>query len=379
MAPVGRERGGLLGGLALFVAEFLGAGLEFPHGFLAALRARPFQLPGGAPESLQRRSALGGPGLAVRRRGSPHLLGCLLEPTGRVGHALVVLFAGQPFQLAGRLLGFLSQLALARTTSTAAPALPGTVPHRVGHPLGPLVLLLLPAGELTEPLQGLVELSFRLLAPLPLDRLVLVPKLVGLQFEQVGQFLGVLLGGSASPTTLRLIPGNLNLAIGRLGPLEMLERPLRRGQRLPGSLAAKLFLGFLELDRRGVQLSGDRQKGRIDARDLALAHPGRETRYVLPKPAFANREGRDVFPETGGLRRAVAEHVECADHDLPLPLREPLGRFGPATATAATLLFSLAIRLVERPDLEEVHVALAGLAGAVDGLGVVRHQISRRE
>ena len=120
--------------------------------------ARPFQSIRGAAQLLQRRVALG------RRagRGALHRIRGLLHPLRRIAHLLRFLLARQALETTGLLLRLLRQLALRATTSAAAARLASQLlAHGLGHLLHALVLLLLTARELLQPLQRRIHLALR--------------------------------------------------------------------------------------------------------------------------------------------------------------------------------------------------------------------------
>jgi hypothetical protein len=83
---------------------------------------------------------------------------------------------------------------------------------------------LLPARQATQALQRFVEPAIRLGLTLTLDRLILVPELVGLQLEEVGQLLGARCPAPAGATGVP--QAHLHLTVGRFGAHQVLQGPL---------------------------------------------------------------------------------------------------------------------------------------------------------
>ena len=275
-----------------------------------------------------------------------------------------------------------------RSAPASAPA-PTTTPrlaaelfaHRLGHALQALVLLLLPSGKLFQALDRFVNGLLRLLLLRLLRQcLILIFQLVGLQLEQVGEILRLLLRTTAATTAGLSADLYLDVAIEGLGGLKMLQCLLLRGQRRVALRLHESLLGGDHRDDGRVELDLDLPEVRVGQHRVPSHDPRRERRDLLAQPALGDVHGRDVFAALALHRRgAVAEPVERAGYDFTLT-RNEARRTVPAPPTAATsLLFRLPIRLPEWSHLEEVDVAGSDIAGAVPGNGIVRDEIAGLE
>ncbi len=159
----------------------------------------------------------------------------MLEVPSGLLELLVVRLPGQALELAGGLLRLGREVALCLTAARRRLS-------RLQSP-APLALgfLLLATRELLELLHELVDLVVGLLTLTSLHGLVLVLELVELELEEVRQLLGGLL---ARPTTaaapLLLLHHDL---VGLLGLLQVPERFLLVGQRVPKLLVAQVTFG----------------------------------------------------------------------------------------------------------------------------------------
>ena len=158
------------------------------------------------------------------RAGAAHRVGRILQAAGGLLHRGRGLLAREPLEAAGQLLGLLGELAL---RPAAGPAQVGRAAGLATHALA---LLLLPLRQLAQPLEGGVHLVVGLLLLAALDGLVLVLELVQLQLEQIGQLLRV--HGRVAAGLAFVAEAHLDLAERGLRPLQVLERPLLRGERL---------------------------------------------------------------------------------------------------------------------------------------------------
>jgi hypothetical protein len=164
-------------------------------------------------------------------------------------------------------------LPLSATATATAALLPLLAPHAVAQTL---VLLLQSARELLELLGGFVDaIVGLLLLRSALDGLVLIPKLVRIELEEVGEIFGVRL---LIATTAALLLAALNLIFLErgVGPLQVLLCALFRRKRVGGIALEQVFLCSLHLLGRERQLLSDDLERRVDRRDVALHHATHE-------------------------------------------------------------------------------------------------------
>ena len=110
----------------------------------------------------------------------------------------------------------------------ALPSTPNLTVLQVGRTAThALVFLLLPTGQLLQPLERRVDLLIDSLLLPALHTLVLVLHLVQFQLEQVREIFDVRV--PTAPTATLLPPTHLHIAESRLRTLQMLQRPLRCG------------------------------------------------------------------------------------------------------------------------------------------------------
>ena len=148
-------------------------------------------------------------------RGFLQLARCLLESVQR-------LLARQALELPGQFLCFVGQLPL------ALPSTANLIVLQVGRTAThALVFLLLPTGQLLQPLERRVDLLIDLLLLPALHALVLVLHLVQFQLEQVREVFDIRVPTAPAPTALPLT--HLHIPESRLRTLQMLQCPLRRG------------------------------------------------------------------------------------------------------------------------------------------------------
>src|ERR1019366_4543044 len=241
----------------------------------------------------------------------------------------------------------------------------------VGLAAHALVFLLLALGELFQFVERLVDLRcrvlfLRLLLLSTLHRLILIPHLVFLQLEDVGEILRF--RTAAASTTAPAAPAahrNLNVAEHCLGSLQLHERALFRRERAVRRALRKQFLGAVHFGRGLRQQCGDLLPARIGRRDAAIHEPLAELLHFLPQLLLGETERGDVLVERFLFQRGVvARGVERRRDPLPLPLREGtrIARLAAATAAAPTALL-LPVVLAVRTNLQKVDVGGRGLRG----------------
>ena len=312
------------------------------------------------------------------RGGLAHGVGRLLQPSRRLHHLGRLLLAGEPLEPPRRLLRLLGEHPLRRAAAgprgLAAPRPPAL----------PLRLLLLPTGELAQPLhQGVDLVVARLLLP-ALHRLVLVLQLVELELEQVGEVLG---RGLAAPAPAAATAALLDahLVVGLLGPLQLLQGALLGRQRVVDVLLLERCLGRPHLLRRPRQDREDRAERGVGRHDAAV-HAPHQGLDLLAQPPLGQGQEDEVLAElVVGERVPITDDVERRGDDLALRLGQGAGVSAPpaaASAPPAGLRLGGAEIAPERPDLDEVEVALddpAGLALVVAGAAVVRDEVAGLE
>ncbi len=312
------------------------------------------------------------------RGGLAHGVGRLLQPPRRLHHLGRLLLAGEPLEPPRRLLRLVGEHALRR--AAAGPrGLAATRP-----PALPLRLLLLPAGELAQPLHQGVDLVVRGLLLPALHRLVLVLQLVELELEQVGEVLGRGLAAPA-PAAASAALLDADLVVGLLGPLQLLQGALLGRQGAVDVLLLERGLGRPHLLRRPRQDRENRAERGVGGHDAAV-HPPHQGLDLLAQPPLGQGQEDGVLAElVVGERVPIADHVEGGRDDLSLGLGQGAGVAAPAAAaapTAAALRLGGAEVAPERPDLDEVEVALddpAGIALVVAGAAVVRDEVAGLE
>ncbi len=295
---------------------------------------------------------------------------------------LVVHLAGEALELSSRFLGLLGQLPLGLASSRrTALALLGPAALR-------LRLLLLPARELLELLQQLVDLVVGLLLLAPLNRLVLVLELVELELEEVGEVLGgLLLTAAAAATALLLLLRDVAL-VGLLGLLQVAERLLLVRQGLAQLLVVEVLLGALHRLRRPREDRGDVAEAGVGVREPAVLHALEQGRHLVAETALGERHAHHVLAELLGIVAvALADQVERRRDHLALELGERrvvlLPALLPAASAASAHLLGLAIRALEGAHVQEVDVAADDLVSperaVVAHEGVVRDEIAGLE
>ena len=173
---------------------------------------------------------------------------------------LRLLLARQALQPPRLLLGLLSQFAL-RTPAAARCLTPHPLTHRLGLSLEALVLLLLPTGQLPQPLQCLVNLARLRRCRLLLDGLVLITHPIGLEFKEIREVLRSLLLPTTAATTATLPALQLYFAIRRIGTLHQRQCPFLRWKCGAPCAFAELLLGSLHRGRRGIERRLNHRQG----------------------------------------------------------------------------------------------------------------------
>ena len=212
-----------------------------------------------------------------------------------------------------------------------------------------------------------------------LHRLVLVALAIVLQLEEIGEILGLLTATAAAALLFALL--HLNVAIERVGALQLAQRALLARQRPAAVAHAELLLGALHLLGRRDERLADLREDRVLLRDAALEQTLRERRDLLAQAALCDRErGRVLVALALDALGAVAHPVEGAGHDVALPLHEIAGVL-PAAATAAASTARLRFAIVARPGahLEEVDVAQRLMSGRVARDRVVGNEVAGLE
>ena len=126
----------------------------------------------------------------------------------------------------------LSTTLLTRALLAAPLLLTSSLLQRFRHALLPIVLLLLPRGELLQLFLRRIERLLRGARRLGARCFVLVLQLVGLQFEQVGKVLRAGAATSATTASTTAAAPHRDITIGGVGRLQVLQRPLLGGNRV---------------------------------------------------------------------------------------------------------------------------------------------------
>ena len=285
------------------------------------------------------------------------------------------MLSSQAFQLPGQLFDLPGQLPL--PLSSAANLI-----LEVGRPTAhALIFLLLAPGKLLQLLQRGVQLLIDLLLLTALNALVLVLHLVQLEFEEIGEVLGVgsLTTTSASTTSL----AHLYLTEGGLGSLQMLQGPLCRRQGLTSPAGTKLLLGREHLFGSRRKLLDDLREPGVRLHHTAILNPPNYGFYPLAQATLRKRQSRHVFSILlVRILVAIANHLEGRRDDLPLLLGELTIQALTPTTPAPTLI-RLAVVATKGPDAHEIDVGgdrpPASDAVVVSHLSVVGNQIARLE
>ena len=189
-----------------------------------------------------------------------------------------------------------------------------------------------------------------------------------------------------SAATSALLPhAHLHVPESRLGPLKVLQSPLRRRQGLAGIPLTQLFLRRQHLGRRCRKLLHDLDETGIGLHHSAILDAPHDGLDALTQPALRQRQCRHVLAVFHiGILVAIPHHLERGRHDLSLLLGKlSVESVITAPATTAAALLGLAVISAKRPDFHEVDVGRGGLPSAhpvvVGRLGVVRHEITGLE
>jgi hypothetical protein len=204
---------------------------------------------------------------------------------------------------------------------------------RLRHPALPLHFLLLPACQLLQFLDELIDLLVAALLFGALLHLVLVRELVQLELEQIRQVVGerALL---AAATAAALLLRHLQFVF-LLGVLKQLERALLRRQRRVSLHRLQIGLGGLHLLGGLGERLGDLVVRRIH-RAQACLQLADQLFDLIAKLRLCEVEEHDVLAEFLRLGlRLVADDVERGRDDLALLLRK-LAHLLSATASAAS-------------------------------------------
>ena len=371
------EAGHLPGHVRLFRRQLRRAALEVLDVARQALALLPLQLALDLAQAVKGRRRLGEPLVVGVRGGLAHGVGRLLQPPRRLHHLGRLLLAGEPLEPPRRLLRLFGEHPL-----RGAPAGPRGLAAPRPPPL-PLGLLLLPAGELAQPLHQGVDLVVRGLLLPALHRLVLVLQLVELELEQVGEVLGRGLA-AAPPAAAPAALLDADLVVGLLGPLKLLQGALLGRQRAVDVLLLERRLGRPHLLGRPRQNRENRAERGVGGHDAAVHAPHQGVDLLAQPPLGEGQEDEVLAELVVGERVAVADHVEGRRNDLPLRLGQGAGVAAPPAAASAAPALRLGGAEVapERPDLDEVEVALddpAGLTLVVAGAAVVRDEVAGLE
>jgi len=221
----------------------------------------------------------------------------------QLGHPHVI-FADEVAVLGGHV-GLAVDLGLFGEVTLALGAAASGALVLCGTATGAFGFLLLSPRQLLELFHGLVELMRLFLPFTALHGFVLVLELVQLEFEEVGEVVGI---RSATPAARLLSAGRDVPLVGFFGLLEPLKRPLLGGQRFPRAFFTQQFLCRLHLPDGLGEHPGDPLELLLGLRDPAVHHPLVERLDLFTHPAL-----RELHADDG--LRVVVVGVE-----LPVPL-----------------------------------------------------------
>ncbi len=105
--------------VSLFFHEFLGSLSGLLHIAAETVHLVSFEAPLCVLQSIEGGSRVGGRRVPGTRSGTAHIRSRVFKTPGRVSHLLIVVFAGEAFEAAGRRLGLFGQFTLAPVTGTA--------------------------------------------------------------------------------------------------------------------------------------------------------------------------------------------------------------------------------------------------------------------
>ena len=367
------EAGHLLGDVRLFRRQIRRPPAEVLDVAGQPLALLPLQLPLHLAQAVEGRRRLCEPLVVGVGRRLAHRVGRLLQTPRRLHHLGRLLLARQPLEPPGRFFRLVGEDALRRPPGGPRGL---SAPRPAALPLG---FLLLPARQLAKPLHQRVDFVVAGLLLPALHRLVLVLQLVEFELEQVREVLGRGLAAAAAPAAPAALL-DADLVVGLLGPLQLLQGALLGRQRGVDILLLERGLGHPHLFRGPRQDRENRAERGVGGHDAAV-HPPHQGLDLLAQPPLGQRQEDDVLAELlVGERVPIADDVERRRDHLPLRLGQGAGvAAAPAATAPAALRLRRAEVAPERPDLDEVEVALddpAGVALVVSGAAVVRDEVA---
>ncbi len=286
---------------------------------------------------------------------------------GVLGELLPLLFAGQLLEPARRLLDLLGEPALRRAAATG---------RRAERPPALLLrFLLLPARQLLQLLEQLVDLLVAAHLLRAIRRLVLIRELVEVHLEHLGQLAGhgTLLSAPAA-TTAAAVHADLRFVL-LLRLLEEAERAVLGRKRGLGADGVELLLGHLHLGDGLRQQLRDLLERRV-RRDEAARHARHEPFHLFAQARLRESDDDRVLLElVRGEGLPIPLHVERGRDHLTLLLGERGDVTGSAAHPAATATghgLRRAEVLLERTHADEIEVARGHALLAARGVGRAR-------
>ena len=248
----------------------------------------------------------------------------------------------------------------------------------------PRELLLLTRGQLLQSLERLVGLLRAALLARALHLVVLIPHLVRLELEQIGEVGRVGATTAAAAATL-LLHAHLHFTECGFGLLEPLQRALLRRKRVVGPPLHQQLLGGLHFDSRFRKHVGENAETRIGGLRCRSCDALLQRCQLLSQAPLRQQQRADVATQRrrrcGGT---IALGLERRSDDVTLTLHERSWIHLLLTAsTAAAALLILLVLAAEWADGEKLDIAAARLGAGplivVERTRVVAHHITSGE